>query len=84
MEKISHLICGKPLWQARPTFLTKHRKVGGEYIKEERGEIEERKSTAQGAVLKLHNHSADTSYNDTFSEEVSLCLVDAKPPSRST
>ncbi len=24
MEKISHLICGKPLWQARQTFLTKH------------------------------------------------------------
>src|SRR4029453_5138875 len=40
MEKISHLICGKPLWKARPTFLTKHRKVGGEYIKKERGEIE--------------------------------------------
>jgi hypothetical protein len=24
MDKISHLICGKPLWQARQTFLTKH------------------------------------------------------------
>ena len=27
MEKISHLICGKPLWQARQTFLTKHKRI---------------------------------------------------------
>src|SRR5262249_37685047 len=48
------------------------------------GEREGRKSTTQETVLKFHNHSADTRDNDTFSEKVSVCLVDAKPPSRST
>jgi hypothetical protein len=57
--------------------------VEGEYIKEGREEGNE-KHIAQGVVLKFHDHSADTRPNDTFSEKVSVCLVDAKPPSQST
>ena len=55
----------------------------GASISEERGTSEERNITAHGVTLKLHGHAADTRPIGTFSQEGSLWLVDAKPPSPS-
>jgi hypothetical protein len=41
----------------------------------------EQKITAPGERLKLHGHSAEMRHQDTFAE-VSVWLVDAKPPSQ--